>query len=1067
VLVSRARNRRRDVGALGACFFLSGTASLMLEVVWTRLLRLVFGSTTLAVSTILVAYMLGLALGGLAGGRITARLRNGVRGYAWIEIAIGLYAVLVPSILGVFPLLNRAVFSNLTIWAATAGRFTAVLVALIVPTVLMGATLPILVAALVRRRMPLASRVGLLYGLNTLGAVTGVFLSTFVLFPAIGVWRTNLTAAGLDLAIGLLALLALARRFETEESISAAPAAAASAEHGAVRTAPTAWNPAGIVYGLVGFTALVYEVCWTRALSMILGSSVYAFAAMLGAFLMGIAVGSLLLRRWAGRLQRPLVTYAWGIAAVGLLALATRALFGMLPDLFVRAVVGLGLSRAGMVATHVVLSMLVMLGPTLVLGALFPLLTGALAAPSERTSATVGDVYFVNTLGSAAGAFCAGFVLIPAYGLPTTLGLASAANCIAASALLVWQREWTGRARVGGAIALLAAAVVILAIPPRWDRAALTRGVYRDPEGEIGFGLELLPLLGVPDSRILYYRDGINSSVSVHREHGDITLRVNGKADASALGDLPTQGLLAEVPMLFGPPPARVLVIGLGSGITVGSVALRRESRVDVVELEPAVVEASRFFEHVNNRPLEQPNVRLIEEDARTYLASTSERYDVMISEPSNPWMAGASNLFTREFFTAARQAMHPGGRFCQWLQLYEIDPPSLRAIVAAFRSAFPYLYGFAHTVGGPDLLLLGMDRPLGVQDLPVWETLSEPVRDDLRRMNSFSTADLWSLIQLTPADLEAIVRQADTANSDDNMFVELHLPWAVAHPSSADENWKLLDQFRHGALPIVESLDAERLGALAVSYVNPRNDVPSARAVLDTLHRQRAREPSVHALVAQALVMLREGAGAPDQARALLDEAVSTGAEFFAPWYYRGLLHERLNEPEWALADVQAALRVQPGDLRARSLRLRVLTTLQRPAEAVTDAAALLASPYVHADMALWVYAARPTAAAGERNKAIVETMRYLEMNPNWSAGWLDLAALYDGLGQPDQASEARTNAERAKHNEVVALHRAAVRAERLQTPTAAVRLLQSALQLDPHYEPARQELRRLGASQ
>jgi spermidine synthase len=1063
VLVSRARTRRRAVAALYACFFLSGTASLMLEVVWTRLLRLVFGSTTLAVSTILVAYMLGLGLGGLAGGRITARLRNGVRAYAWIEIAIGLYAVLVPSILDIFPILNRAVFSHLTLWAATAGRFTAVLVALLVPTLLMGATLPLLVATLVRRNHPAANRVGLLYGLNTLGAVAGVFLSTFLLFPAIGVWRTNLTAAGLDLAIGLGVLLALARRFETEEGTGAAPAATAGAARCPSRDA---WNPAVLVYGLVGFTALVYEVCWTRALSMILGSSVYAFAAMLAAFLLGIAAGSVLGRRWAAQRRRPLLTYALGIATVGVLALATRALFGLLPDLFVRVVVSFGLSRAGVVATQVALSMLVMLGPTLVLGALFPLLTGALADRSSSPGATVGDVYFVNTLGSAAGAFCAGFIFIPAYGVPATLGLASAATCIAAGGLLWWQREWRGPARAAGAVTLLVAAAAILAIPPRWDREALTRGVYRDPEGEAGFGLDLLPLIGVPDNRMLYYRDGINSSVSVHRAHGDIALRVNGKADASALGDLPTQGLLAEVPMLFG-PPGRVLVIGLGSGITVGSVALRREARVDVVELEPAVVEASHFFDHVNNRPLEQPHVRLIEEDARTYLAYTAERYDVVISEPSNPWMAGASNLFTREFFAAARQAMNPGGRFCQWLQLYEIDLPSLRAILAAFRSAFPYLYGFAHTVGGADLLLLGMDRPLRLEDLPVWETLGEPVRDDLRRMNTFSTADLWSLMQLVPADIDAIIRQADRANTDDNMFVELHLPWAVAHPSSADENWKLLDQFRHGALPIVATLDAERLGALAVSYVNPRNDLPGARAVLETLQRRSTPEPNVHALVAQALVMLRDGGSAPTQARALLDESVSRGSTFFMPRYYRGLLHERLNQPELALDDVQAALRIQPGDWRARSLRLRLLTALQRPAEAVADAEALLASPYVHADMALWVYAARPTAAVGDFNKAIVETMRYLEMNPSWSAGWLDLATFYQGAGQPEKASEARTNAERAKHNEVVGLHRAAVRAERLQTPAAAVSLLQSALQLDPHYEPARQELRRLGASQ
>src|SRR5262249_31721405 len=335
----------------------------------------------------------------------------------------------------------------------------------------------------------------------------------------------------------------------------------------------------------------------------------------------------------------------------GLLALGTRSLLSLLPDLFVRVVLGLGLSRSGVVVTHIALSMAVMLGPTLVLGALFPLLIRAVAADAPAGGATVGDIYFATTIGSAAGALCAGFVFIPAFGLPATLGLLSAASCTVAAGVLLWQREWTGYARIAGVCAAIATAVVAAVIPSHWDQRALTRGVYRDPEGESGFGLEFLPLIGVPEKRILYYRDGISSAVGVHRSEGGVVLRVNGKADASALGDLATQGLLAEVPMLFGPPAEHVLVIGLGSGVTVGSVALHRQTQVEVVELEPSVVEASRFFEHVNNRPLEQRNVRLIDDDGRTYLASTRGRYDVVISEPSNPWMAGASNLFTREFF--------------------------------------------------------------------------------------------------------------------------------------------------------------------------------------------------------------------------------------------------------------------------------------------------------------------------------------------------------------------------------------------------------------------------------
>ena len=309
--------------ALVACFFLSGAASLMLEVVWTRLLRLVFGSTTLAVSTILVAYMLGLGLGGLAGGRIASRLRRGVATYGAMEIAIGLYALLVPTIVGFFPALNRSLLSSMSFWPAALVRFAISLVVLLPPTVLMGATLPVVLAAVSRRPGHVGTRVGLLYGVNTLGAVSGVLATTFVFFPLIGVTHTNFLAAAVDLTVGAIAVLRLARRFDTG-SLSAAHEVARS-------VAPVRIDVALAAYGVVGFTALVYEVCWTRALSMILGSSIYAFATMLAAFLTGISLGSLIGRRWFDRVRAPFAAYAFGLAALGLSSLLTVAAFGQLP----------------------------------------------------------------------------------------------------------------------------------------------------------------------------------------------------------------------------------------------------------------------------------------------------------------------------------------------------------------------------------------------------------------------------------------------------------------------------------------------------------------------------------------------------------------------------------------------------------------------------------------------------------------------------------------------------------------------------------------------------------------
>jgi spermidine synthase len=262
----------RATAVVAACLFLSGAGSLVLEVVWTRLLRLVFGSTTLAVSTVLVAYMLGLGLGGLFGGRIAARLRNGVRAYGLMEIGIALYAFAVPSLLALLPQLTGALFAELSFWPAALCRFAIVLVLLLLPTACMGATLPVLVAALVRGDATIARSVGLLYGVNTLGAVCGVFVATFALFPAVGLPGSNALGAILDLVVGLLALLVVAPRFE--RTLAGGAAAAAAAPAAAPRGAPALrrWNLALLSYGTVGMTALVYEVCWTRALYFVVCS---------------------------------------------------------------------------------------------------------------------------------------------------------------------------------------------------------------------------------------------------------------------------------------------------------------------------------------------------------------------------------------------------------------------------------------------------------------------------------------------------------------------------------------------------------------------------------------------------------------------------------------------------------------------------------------------------------------------------------------------------------------------------------------------------------------------------
>jgi spermidine synthase len=1071
--------------ALATCLLLSGTASLMLETVWARSLRLIFGSTTLATSTVLVAYMLGLGLGGLAGGRWAARTTNGVRTYGLLEIGVGVSAALVPLVFRAFPFLNQHVLATLGFWPATLGRFAAVLCVLLPSTLLMGATLPVAVAA-VRQQPAVAARaVGLLYGINTAGAVAGVFLATFVMFRAVGVTGTNLLAALLSGAIGMTAVFILARRY------SAAPPAQVPAsrpppgpllgnEVGGARgdTLPR-WSPAVVSYAAVGCTALLYEVCWTRALTLVLGSSVYAFAAMLAAFLAGIAAGSLAVRRWLVRLRRPEVVYAAGVGLLGVLAYVTSLSFSALPDFFIGILRALGVSEGGMVAANLGVGITSMLGPTVVLGALFPLLAQA-GAGRVPLGSLVGDIYFLNTVGSAAGAFGAGFLLIPYLGLPRTMALGVAADLGMAAVLLAWMSSPSLPSRgPGGGSAQHAAstvatrfvapatavvlALLALIFPPYWNPQALTRGVYTTPRELIASNITLLPLEGMPDEALLFYRDGLNATVSVHRMGGDTSLRVNGKGEASTGKEMSTQVLTGHIPMLFGGRAERVLVIGLASGVTAGSAALHRPAQLDIVEIEPAIIEASHFFDAYNNQPLAQPFVRVIDDDARSYMASTAQRYDVIISVPSNPWTSGSAALFTREFFANVRRVLQPGGRFFQWVQLYGLDPVGVGAILGGLHEQFPYVYGFTPQAGDPDLLLLATDHPFQKSDLPDWQALSEPVRNDLRRINIFSTADLWSLSRLLPADVEALARQAGRVNSDENMLIELRAPWSLHDAQAIQKNWDQLVRFHPDILSIADQggrLDGDAVAALALAYASRREDSATAR---DLLRESVARGDGSTAAVAEVEVLLKEHPDQVDAAVRRLGEAIALAPAAFLPRLHRARLLVAADRYSEALEDVDVALRAMPGDLRARYIRLQIFGALGRGREAREEAEALLASPYAQLEPQVWAYAARAAAMQGRFDQAIPEMRRYLEWNPT-SIEWPTLAKMYEGAGQREPAAAARRNAERAERNRVLATHQIARRLAALGDREQAISLLREALRSDPAYQPARDDLRQLG---
>lgn len=1060
-----ARRARSSFPALAACLFVSGLGSLVLEVVWTRQLRLVFGSTTLAASTILVAYMLGLGFGGITGGALSRRIRDGVRAYGWMELAIGLYALAVPAALVRMTDLNRTLLYGLDFWPAALCRFGIALLLLILPTFLMGATLPVLVAAASRVDERVGRHTSLLYGINTVGAVVGVFLANFLLFEWLGISAASRFGALLDVGVGLVAILWLAPRMRRAEAASAEDVAAAApaAWRGSDAAALATPTPLLVAYGIVGFTALVYEVAWTRALSMVLGGSIHGFAVMLGAFLAGIGIGSLAIRAVVERIERPVALFAGGVALLGLLAFLTTALFSYLPDLAIALVERWGTTGGATTALQVTVATLLMLPATLVLGALMPLLSRVIAERWASAGDAVGRVYFANTVGSALGAFLAGFVLVPTLGLAATIVFAAALDVAAAAYLTARLRTAPRRA-----VVLAAAAVALVVLPTPFDREALTRGVFRLPAHEMSFGIELEPYAGVGGGKLLYYRDGITGTVSVHDEMDTVLLKTNGKPDASSTNDVATQLLLGHLGLLFGPPARSALVIGFASGMTVGSVARHPElEKIDVVEIEPAMVEASHYFDFLNGRPLEDPRVRVIYDDGRAYLSGTAEKYDLIISEPSNPWLTGVSNLFTKEFFRSARAALRPDGRLLQWVQLYGIDERALRSILAAMRGEFPYIYAFAHVAEWPDLLLLGMTRPLGARDLPRWNELPDAVRRDLSRVGDSSDADLWSTLRLVPEEVDRLYPPGDTVNTDDNLLVELSTPWLMNAPT-AKAHWSRFRGGGGGALPLLDDtigpLDADAVAELAFSYAALRKDMPVAQRLI-AVAESRGKSPTA---IAAALAVARrlDPDLAADAQIATLDTALERSRDSFGAWLLRARVHWETDDADAGLADVAEALRLRPGEPGARLLRARFLAQKGELEEAQREYETLLSEGYdkVEPDLVrerarLFVARERPADAIPALEALLVDG------DPRWPEGWGLLSRAYTLAGDAPAAERAARNAEIATRNQPRFFHQQARRALWSGERVDAAYLLGLTIGLAPQNEEAKLELAHLEA--
>ncbi|MFQ5481170.1 MAG: fused MFS/spermidine synthase [Nitrospinaceae bacterium] len=750
-------------------FLASGATGLIYEVVWTRLLTLVLGNTHYSVATVLTTFMAGLALGSFLGGRWIDRRGDPLRVYAWLEGAIGLYCLAIPFFIdGALPVF-RWIYSHFQedYWLLSLLRFMVCAAILIVPTTLMGATLPVLGKFLTRNTGQMGQEVGTLYAVNTFGAVAGALASAFVLLRFFGVSATIHAAAALNLCIAGALGLGIGKGYF--------PAAPAGPPEAPVETKKEEPLSAGelfllLAFGLSGLAALIYQVAWNRIFSLVLGSSVYAFSLILTTFILGLAVGTLVFSRVCKRLHQPQRVFALLQVGIGLTALAAIPLFGSIP-LFNRWVfTNWGQDFLTIQGSNFLVISALIFSPTFFMGAQFPVVVRLLARGWDTVGRRVGLVYAANTVGTILGSFAAGFLLIPVLGIQKTLLAAVLVNVGVGLALLAWSPGWGMQVRALGIAGVMLLTLWAAKKVPPWDRAVISSGSF------MPYRIEDLDQALQGRNKILFYKEGIHTTVTTELAvTGNIFLRVNGKTDASLAGDMRTQLLSGYLPMLFHAAPKDVLVVGQGSGITLGAVERFDARSIDLVEISPAVIEGSRYFDPFNHHSLDDPRVQVVLEDGRNHLTLTNKTYDVIISEPSNPWISGVGALFTRDFYRLLARRLNPGGIACVWIHT-NMSPDSFKSIIRAYMEGFSHVTMWESIVGD-DYLLIGANEPLALAYEKTRALLDRPQPGrELRRLGISSVRDLMGLLIMDEGGLRRF-SQGAPVHTDDNSLLEFSAP--------------------------------------------------------------------------------------------------------------------------------------------------------------------------------------------------------------------------------------------------------------------------------------------------
>lgn len=767
-------------------FFLSGAAALVYQVVWVRSLTLVFGSSHSAVAAVLSIFMAGLALGGYVFGRSADAAKRPLRMYGFLELGIAFFALIFMALMNVYPSMyvflaqgrEDSPFSLFLI------RIVFSVATLIIPTTLMGGTLPVLTQFVSSQPRRLRGYLAFLYGFNTLGAVSGAIVAGFYLLRFYSVNSALYSAIIVNLLVGIASIaLQPGTTPEPEEH----PGQDALLPEAAGGCAPSA-RMVLLGIGISGFCALGYEVLWTRILSLVVGATVYGFTTVLAAFLTGIAIGSgvygLFPRAFnfgKGRAGSSCFWFGFVQILIGVSALLVSLQMRALPADIVKLTNFLsktGLDPFGLRAWAGFLLAFFSMGiPAIGMGLAFPLAGTINATNKNRVGSAVGEVLTYNTIGAILGAAVSGFVLINLVGIERSLQILVVIN-IGLGLFMILSLKKRRLYRFSAAGATAAMVLFFLSDQSRlrmWEvnyfglYSSTNPTAYDSPEN-------INSMVGGAD--LLYYGEGTEAIVSSVKAHagGLQAFVTNGRTEASTnLSDQQCQLTLGHLPLLLQKDPKTILVVGLGSGMTLGAVSVHPGvEQITLVEIEPKVVGVAKTFGEFNHQVMDNPKVKMVINDARNFLMTSKQRFNVITADPIHPWFRGAGYLYTSEYFKLAAEHLTPDGVIVQWIPLYDLAPKDVKSVVRTFTGRFNHALLW---VTFEDAALIGSNAPIILDEVELEKRIAHPVINaDLKRIGMGSATDFLSYFVSGTEKMREFGSDG-IVNTDDNLYLEFSAP--------------------------------------------------------------------------------------------------------------------------------------------------------------------------------------------------------------------------------------------------------------------------------------------------